>query len=122
MDTKKIARTFGIVFLLTWVTAITARVLFDPAYNDAGYIVGAGSDARVQLGAVFEFLLIVANIGTAVVLYPIAKQYSENGSNRIRDGTRHGVGLHHGRHPVRAVNGGSARGPRGSDEWRYCRA
>lgn len=80
VDPKKIAWTFGVLFLLTWVTAIAARVLFDPVYTDARYVLGAGADTRVYLGAVFEFLLIVTNIGTAVVLYPIAKRYSEIGA------------------------------------------
>src|SRR5919106_6955101 len=80
LDPKKIARAFGVWFVLTWVFAIAARALFDPAYNDPGYILGAGSDFRVQLGAVFEFLLLIANIATAVVLYPIVKRQSQIGA------------------------------------------
>jgi hypothetical protein len=77
MDPRRAARTFGVWFLLTWVFAIAARALFDPAYNDPDYILGAGSDFRVQLGVVFDFLLIIANIATAVVLYPIARRQSQ---------------------------------------------
>jgi Domain of unknown function (DUF4386) len=44
------------------------------------FILGAGSGFRVQLGAVFEFLLIIANIATAVVLYPIVKRHSQIGA------------------------------------------
>jgi hypothetical protein len=80
VDPKKIARAFGIWFLLTWVFAIAARALFDPAYNDPDFVSGAGSDFRVQLGAVFEFLLLIANIATAVVLYPIVKRQSQIGA------------------------------------------
>jgi len=80
LDPKRIARAFGVWFLLTWVFAIAGRALFDPAYNDPAYILGAGSDFRVQLGAVFDFLLIIANIATAVVLYPIVKRRSEIGA------------------------------------------
>ena len=54
LDTKRIARAFGIWFLLTWVFAIAARSLFDPAYNDPDFLLGAGSDFRVQLGAVLQ--------------------------------------------------------------------
>jgi hypothetical protein len=79
-DPKKIARAFGIWFVLTWVFAIAARALFDPAYNDPDFILGVGSDFRVQLGAVFEFLLLIANIATAVVLYPIVKRQSRIGA------------------------------------------
>lgn len=80
LDTKRIARAFGIWFLLTWILAIAARGFFDPAYNDPDFILGVGSDLRVQLGAVFEFLLIIANIATAVVLYPIVKRHSQIGA------------------------------------------
>jgi Domain of unknown function (DUF4386) len=80
VDPKRIARTFGIWFLLTWVFAIAGRELLHPAYSDPDYILGAGSDVRVQLGAVFDFLLIIANIATGVVLYPIAKRHSQIGA------------------------------------------
>ncbi|MEX1262322.1 MAG: DUF4386 domain-containing protein [Actinomycetota bacterium] len=39
-----------------------------------------GSDTRIYVGAVLEFLLVVTNIGTAVVLYPVAKRQSEIGA------------------------------------------
>jgi hypothetical protein len=45
--------------------------------NDANYIVGAGADTRVALGALLEVLLIIANVGTAVVLFPILKRQNE---------------------------------------------
>jgi hypothetical protein len=80
MDVRRISKTFGILFLLTWVTAIAARVLLDPVYSDARYILGGGVGAGVYLGAVFEFLLIATNIGTAVVLYPLARRYSQTGA------------------------------------------
>jgi hypothetical protein len=56
------------------VTAIAARILFDPVRDDTDYIVGAGADTRVFLGATMELLLIITNIGTAVVLFPIFKR------------------------------------------------
>jgi len=80
MDPKKIARAFGILFILTWVTAIAGRELMSPVHSDPRYILGDGSDTRVLLGAVFEFLLIVTNIGTAVVLFPIARRYIQTGA------------------------------------------
>lgn len=51
-------------------------MLYDPVLNDIGYVVGAG-DTRVLLGAFLELLLIIANIGTAVVLFPILKRQNE---------------------------------------------
>jgi hypothetical protein len=80
VDPQRIARVFGILFLLTWVTAIAGRVLLEPIYSDPRYVLGGAADTGVYLGAVFEFLLIVTNVGTAVVLYPIAKRHSEIGA------------------------------------------
>ena len=79
-DDRRIAKTFGILFLLTWVTGIAGRVLLAPVYSDPLFVLGDGAGTGIYLGAVFEFLLIFANIGTAVVLYPIAKRYSEIGA------------------------------------------
>jgi hypothetical protein len=45
--------------------------------DDPRYIVGAGADTSVSLGAFLELLLIIANIGTAVVLFPILKRVNE---------------------------------------------
>ena len=42
--------------------------------TDPTYILGAGADRQVSLGALLEVILVVANIGTAVVLYPLLKR------------------------------------------------
>ena len=53
-------------------------LLFQPVLDDpAGYIAGGGKDNQIYLGAFLEFLLIIANVGTAVVLYPIARRQNE---------------------------------------------
>jgi hypothetical protein len=79
-DPQRIARAFGIWFLLTWIFAIAARSLFEPAYSDPGFLLASGSAFRIQLGAVFEFLLLIANIATAVVLYPVVNRQSQIGA------------------------------------------
>ena len=71
------ARIFGVLFALTFVTSIAALILYDPVLNDADYILGDGSDTRVQLGALLEIFLAITNIGTAVVLWPIVRRQSE---------------------------------------------
>lgn len=45
--------------------------------DDARYIVGGGADTRVYWGALLEGILVIANVGTAVVLYPIVKRQNE---------------------------------------------
>jgi hypothetical protein len=71
------ARICGVLFLVTYATSIPALLLFDPVLDDPGYITGTGSEARVLVAAFLELLLVIANIGTAVVLFPILKRQSE---------------------------------------------
>ncbi len=75
---RKIALVTGVLFVITYITAIPPFVyLYVPVVDDPRYIVGAGADNRVLLGAFLELILIIANIGTAVVLFPILKRVNE---------------------------------------------
>src|SRR5919109_4895444 len=77
-EARKTSLAAGVLFLLTFVTSIAALVLFQPVLDDpVGYVAGASSDNRIFLGAFLELLLIIANIGTAVVLFPILKRQNE---------------------------------------------
>jgi hypothetical protein len=77
LDQKR-ARWFGVLYLITYVTSIPALLLYEPVLRDpVGYIAGAGHDKRILLGALLELLLILANIGTAVVIVPIMRRRSE---------------------------------------------
>jgi Domain of unknown function (DUF4386) len=77
LDQKR-ARWFGVLYLITFVTSIPALLLYQPVLdNPVGYIAGAGHDKRVLLGAFLELLLIIANIGTAVVIVPIMRRFNE---------------------------------------------
>ena len=72
------ARIFGVLFLITFVTSIPALALFQPVLDDpAAYIAGGGKDSQIYLGVLLELLLIIANIGTAVVVYPILRRQNE---------------------------------------------
>src|SRR5215217_9378396 len=77
MNPQTIARVFGVLFLITFITSIPAYFFYVPVLDDPRYIVGAGADTRVSFGAFLEFLLIIANVGTAVVLYPIVRRQNE---------------------------------------------
>ena len=48
--------------------------------DPVGYIAGAGHDTQILFGALLELLLIIANIGTAVVIFPILRRQSEEGA------------------------------------------
>ena len=76
---RKISLITGWLFIATFVTSIGGIVLYGPVLDDARYVLGAGgADTRIALGAFLEMILIVANIGTAVVLFPILKRQSES--------------------------------------------
>ena len=75
---QKAARIFGVLYLITFITSIPALLLYQPVLDDpVGYIAGAGQDNRIFFGVLLELLLIIANIGTAVVIFPIVKRQSE---------------------------------------------
>jgi hypothetical protein len=76
-EQQRRARIFGVLFAVTFVTSIAGLLLYDPVLDDADYVLGDGADTRIQLGALCEILLAIANIGTAVVLWPIARRQSE---------------------------------------------
>src|ERR687886_59855 len=77
LDQKR-ARVFGVLFLITYVTAIPALALYQPVLDDpVGYIGGAGHDKQILFAALLELLLIIANIGTAVVIFPIVRRRNE---------------------------------------------
>jgi uncharacterized protein DUF4386 len=78
INPQTIARVFGVLFLITFITAIPAYFFYVPVLDDPRYIVGAaGADTRVSFGAFLELLLIIANIGTAIVLFPILRRQNE---------------------------------------------
>jgi hypothetical protein len=67
-----------VLFLLTYVTAISAKLFFyPPLFENADYIVSGGADGRLLWGAFSEVLLVIANIGTAVALFPLLKRQHE---------------------------------------------
>jgi Domain of unknown function (DUF4386) len=75
---QRAARITGVLFLITFVTSIPALALYQPVLDDpAGYIAGAGEDNQIYLGVLLELLLIIANVGTAVVLFPILRRQNE---------------------------------------------
>ena len=67
------------LYLLTFATSITAALLYAPMLDHpVAFVAGAGDDKQVLFGALLELLLIIANIGTAVVIVPIMRRFSED--------------------------------------------
>jgi hypothetical protein len=67
-----------VLYLITFVTSIPALLLYEPVLrHPVAYIAGAGHDKQILLGALLELLLIIANIGTAVVIVAILRRQNE---------------------------------------------
>jgi hypothetical protein len=83
MDIRRIATFTGWLWIITFVTSIPARfILYAPVLDEPNYVTGAGELALAALaaGAVFELILIIANVGTAVLPFSVHKRYSEVGA------------------------------------------
>jgi hypothetical protein len=76
-SSRRTALIAGLWFIGTFVFSIPALLLYDPVLNDADYILGEGADTRISLGAFLEVLTAIANIATAVVLFPILRRVNE---------------------------------------------
>jgi hypothetical protein len=78
---QRTGRIFGWLFIGTFLTSIPARLLFingvGASWSDMRFVPGDTSTASLKLGAVLEFGLIITQIGTAVVIYPLVRRQNE---------------------------------------------
>jgi Domain of unknown function (DUF4386) len=80
---QAIGRVFGWFFLATFLTSIPAYFIgYAKMLETPSLITGNGADptAGIATGATLELLLIIANVATAVVAYPVLKRESEVGA------------------------------------------
>jgi hypothetical protein len=80
---QMIGRVFGWFFLATFLTSIPAYFIgYDKMLETPSLITGGGADPStgIATGATLEVLLIIANVATAVVAYPVLKRESEMGA------------------------------------------
>lgn len=79
MDLRRAGRIFGWLFIGTFLTSIPARLLFidgaGASWSDMRFVPADASSASLKWGALLEFGLIVTQLGTALVLYPIARRW-----------------------------------------------
>jgi len=73
---RRTSLTAGILYLITFVS-IPTLFLYNPVRNNAEFVLGVGSDTGVLWAALSEVVVALACIGTAVVLFPVAKRQSE---------------------------------------------
>jgi hypothetical protein len=75
---RKTALIAGVAYIATFVFSIPVKFgLWTGVLDDRAFVLGAGSDAGVPLGAAFEVLTALGGVVTAVALYAVARRYSE---------------------------------------------
>ncbi len=77
---RKIALAAGVLYLITFIASIPALGLKGPVLNHTNFVLGAGSESSVLWAAFLDVVTALACIGTAVVLFPVAKRYSQIGA------------------------------------------
>ena len=75
---RKLARIAGVFWIITFLASIPALILYAPVLNHAHYVLSAGADTRIEVGAFLEVILAIAGIGTAVAMFPILKRQNES--------------------------------------------
>jgi hypothetical protein len=96
--TRKTALFAGVLFIITIVFSIPGALLYGPLLSNPDYVTGPGADAQIALGAFLEIGVCIANVGTAVVLFPVLKRQNEAISlgyvaSRIIESTLIAVGI-----------------------------
>jgi Domain of unknown function (DUF4386) len=75
---RRRARIAGALYVLTFVSIPTLS-LYKPVKDDVGaFLLGAGSDTGVMVGALSEVIIGLAGISTAVVLFPVLKRQNQS--------------------------------------------
>lgn len=76
--TRRAALIAGIAYIATFVFSIPVKFgLWTDVLDMPAWVLGAGSDAGVPLGAMFEVLTALTGVVTAVALYSVARQHSQ---------------------------------------------
>ena len=75
--TRRTALVGGVLYLVTFAASIPAFFLLGPVLTDPSYIVSAGADGQVRLGALLDLVNALACIGTAVALFSVVKREHE---------------------------------------------
>ncbi len=69
----------GLFFITATVSAIFGAILYDPLLNNVNYLAdGAINANRIAGGALSEIILCIANVGTAIMLYPYLRKFNES--------------------------------------------
>jgi hypothetical protein len=74
---RKTALVGGILYLVTFVGSIASALLVGPALNDPSYVLGAGADQQVGLGAILELVNVFGLIGCGIAFFSVVRKVHE---------------------------------------------
>jgi hypothetical protein len=74
---RRTALLTGLLFAVTIVCSIPGALLYTPLLGHPAAVLASAEDTGVRLGALLEILTAAANIGTAVVLFPLLRRRHE---------------------------------------------
>ena len=77
-SSQRTAKFIGVFYILASVTAIIGLLLYQPILGPDYLVKGAANANSVIMGAIFELILVVSAIGTAVGLFPFVRKYNEH--------------------------------------------
>lgn len=70
---RKISLVAGIFFLLTFIH-VAILPLYDDILNDPDFVLGAGDDTLVRLGALIDLITGLAGVATGVILFQVLRR------------------------------------------------
>src|SRR5437763_8583897 len=73
---RKISLTAGILYLLTFVSIPTLTLY--SSVKGANFLVNGSTSTTAVISGILEIIVALADIGTAVVLFPILKKQNES--------------------------------------------
>lgn len=72
---RKYSLAAGVFYLLTFVSIPTLALY--RSVRAPGFVTGPGPDTPVIVGVLLEMIVALANIGTAVALYPVVRRHGQ---------------------------------------------
>jgi hypothetical protein len=75
---RKTARIVGVLFITAMVTGMLRYFILDPILDAPDYLINVSTnESQVIIGVLFFYIMAVAVVGIAIVIYPILKKHNE---------------------------------------------
>jgi hypothetical protein len=77
-SSRKTARIVGVLFITAMVTGMLRYFILDPTLDAPDYLINvSANESQVIIGVLFFYIMAVAVVGIAIVIYPILKKHNE---------------------------------------------